>query len=377
MIVFYAKWIKILLFIFTPFMIGIREIKHNSDFMFYLTGYEEQEPLRLYDPYTAVKILLLLPRESLSDFDLSIDGRLAYGTYAGGYTDLYVWDIFSDNSPVNLKVSNLDASLIGWSPDGRYLAFNSQEGKQKKLYIWDGNTETEVASINHTKAFYHGSWSVDGRLAITVTYTSTGRYKSGELYVWDGHTLITLNKKHGNRMAAWSKDGKLAFLNTETDDYDNNELFVWDGISTINVAPQMSVLAAPLSWTHDGRLAFRVKSSEETDSQVYIWDGTQSTLFTHDYDIHIPIWHTDGKSIVWSDYPLFHVLDVDAIPLFNMQASSPVWTSDGALSFCVPTKNPYAWILSIWNGHRVIPVEKAGEFYGQWTNGNKFGCSYG
>ena len=80
-------------------------------------------------------------------------------------------------------------SPLAWSPDSRYLTFVSYENEERFLYIWDGNTVTNISPVDglDTVVQYYVDRGIDGRLAFVAVYGWSIWQFPPEIYIWDWH----------------------------------------------------------------------------------------------------------------------------------------------------------------------------------------------
>src|SRR5439155_16168842 len=106
---------------------------------------------------------------------------------------------------------------LAWSPDGRYLAFESYlDEKHKMIYIWDGKAIINITpnDLAETVEFYdEGSWSVDDHFAFNVWFDNgQSRGDPSEIYLWDGKSTTSLSQNPTGRdeRPTWNTDGRFA-----------------------------------------------------------------------------------------------------------------------------------------------------------------------
>jgi Tol biopolymer transport system component len=117
-------------------------------------------------------------------------------------------------------------------------------------------------------------------------------------------------------------------------DNSNIEIYVWDG-KTITTFPQGAENVTP-KWSPDGRLAFVSAKEEEGLRGVYVWDGKMLTDLSDS--------GSDDRSFAW--------------------------TNDGRLTF-VSARND-SWAIYVWDGVSPLnvlqsPFKQQTFLYAWWT----------
>jgi Tol biopolymer transport system component/predicted Ser/Thr protein kinase len=82
--------------------------------------------------------LLLGSKENKQPFDWSLDGRfIAYVTYGDPKTlgDVWVLPMFGDRKPIPLVRTEFTELFPSFSPDGRWIAYVSDETRQNEVYV--------------------------------------------------------------------------------------------------------------------------------------------------------------------------------------------------------------------------------------------------
>lgn len=208
---------------------------------------------------------------------VSADGRLAYPALnPGGNTtyNLFVWE-------QGLMTDLGDGVNPVWSADGR-LAFSSDRGERRGLYVWDGETLTNItadALIMPPPIYpYEPVWHTDGRLAFQ------GGGSGRDVYVWDGQTLTTAAEGYLADGIAWRADGCLTFGSLGNAIQSSN-LYLWcDGVLTVTELPDIGRLHGDMAWSDDERLALKITRafSGDYDPAIYLWGGANFHLCGRD-----------------------------------------------------------------------------------------------
>ena len=215
----------------------------------------------------------------------SRDGRLAW-IGGGRGQEVHIWDgksiqLFSDKSTTDEGPA--------WSDDGR-LAWTVNDTNQYSIRIWDGKSATTTTATDLTTGYaLRPIWSADGRLA----WQHIG--KNRDIYVWDGQTTTNVSSSAENDdFAVWSSDGRLAWESNPTL---APEIMVWDGKTAINVSNDPDVADFGPTWSSDGRLAW---TSDTGDApHIVVWDGKTVSRPLGDALALSPSW-SDARQMPWA-----------------------------------------------------------------------------
>lgn len=371
---------------------------NRTDVLVYMTydAYGEESSLMSYNPNTGETTTLLTER-GLGSFNLSRDGRLAYSSRHEGNTEIYVRENLSPNSPsINITQNPDTHDYIGaWSPDGRYLAFYTyQNNEPRRIYVWDGEQTLDVTPTNmpdNAEVYSDIAWSFDGRLVFTVIYSVTNSGTPSEIYLWDGNTTTNLsqNRFGTDRFPRWNSDGQIAFFSTQDGIYN---ILVWDGVSMENGSPDISTFTNipteltahstyyPFpTWTNNNQLAIMTTASQDSYTQIYVWDGETATNISQNPDLRNgrPRWTADGRWAFATFFPspqLLYVRDTENNIIFETEGQSPAWSSDGNLMFCTYVGSD-KWTLNLWDGQQTVEILSEYNIMAQWQSGERIFCS--
>lgn len=225
-------------------------------------------------------------RDFIWSLDWSPDGR--YVAAGSGDGRLYVWDTIGDN---NYYFDGHYDTIhdVAWSPDGKYLASISIDN----LFIWDTEAQIEVLMTEEILgAGTSVDWSPDGtKLAYDGLYVTILPFDDGET----GNTIMFEDTEYvGQDSVVWSSDGTLIASSGE------RAVFVWDA----ETGKQLQVMFGTLgdieqvTWHPNGQLIASIADDEamriwnvNTGEQVYILDGLGD-------DIETVEWTIDGTQLL-------------------------------------------------------------------------------
>ena len=364
----------------------------QNDYLVYRISNHPQPPqLIFYEPVNGLHTQILSEWD-IDEFSLSNDYRLAFSSSQRGSRKIYVLDYpFTENTPIEI-VPEMFAknTLLSWSPDGRYLLFDSVQAGNKKLSVWDGKGIVDI--YNYLGQVDEVAWSLNGQLAFTDFYTFVSPHEgdSSEIFLWDGKATVSIsqNPSGEDRFPAWNQDGQLAFLSERNDEHD---IFIWDGVSKangvpdvstfVNIAPRLTQYYSDPTWTDSGSIAFGANPPWDWNIQIYEWDGQKVRNISKNQFSHNggQTWRGDGY---WSFITFFSARqnlyirdEMNRTILKTKGQYTPAWSQNGLLIFCVPDYP--GWTLSMWNEKNVIEVSHGGFIEAIWGNGTGVFCTSG
>jgi Tol biopolymer transport system component len=192
-----------------------------------------------------------------------------------------------------------------WSPDGRWIAFESDTASFRDLYRMASDGSGLTRLTDNAEGNYEPAVSPDGA---SITFVSS-RDGDAEVYVMraDGSEPRRLTAFHADDWGPrWSPDGRrLAFLsNRERSD----RVFVvaadGTGLRKLDpaAAPDSMLIEADPAWSPDGtRLALTVRT-REGKSRIAVHDlrtGRRAFVSAADEVASMPAWSPDGRHLVY------------------------------------------------------------------------------
>lgn len=267
----------------------------------------------------AVCVAFLLPGEAVSDSALvpGKNGRIVLqGAERGGrdlgWSNLYAFRLDANGYFVQLTKGDWHDANPSWSPDGRWLAFDSNR-KAKAVLDWTGATPvdrdlfvmrddasglrrlTSGAAVDEDPA-----WAPDGTI---LAFTSD---RSGNGDVWTigrdgtGLTDLTASSRRLDMEPSWSPDGSRIAFNSYRDG--NQEIYVMDadGSNVIRLTTSPGMDRHP-AWAPDGaRIAFDSERSGNFEIYTMKVDGSDVRRLTNSaLTDSRPAWSPDARWIVF------------------------------------------------------------------------------
>jgi Tol biopolymer transport system component len=250
----------------------------------------EQEATRLTDHMREDASINLAPA-------LSPDGRrVAFISDRDYFNDIYIADVDDPGDADKLVKGERTATFeslrflragLGFSPDGRYLAFSSKVGEQDALYIMEIDGEDIVGEHRFDlEGIETPSWSPDGR---QLVFTGLDGGVS-DLFVVNrdgtGFRRLT-DDRYAQRDPVWSPDGRQIAFTTEFgpgtdfdllayDDYQVGLLDIESG--TVEFLPDQAGKNINPQWGPDGRTIAFI-SDRAGIPNVFVYDFERAATF--------------------------------------------------------------------------------------------------
>ena len=191
-----------------------------------------------------------------------------------------------------------------WSPDGRWIAFESDTASFRDLYRMASDGSGLRRLTNNPEGNYEPAVSPDGQ---SIAFVSS-RDGDAEVYVMraDGTQPRRITAFHLDDWApSWSPDGRrIAFLSSR-ERADRVFVVGADGLGLQRLdttAPDSMLAEAEPAWSPDGtRLALTVRRRGGT-ARIAVHDlrtGTRTLVSAADEVASMPAWSPDGKHLVY------------------------------------------------------------------------------
>ncbi len=192
-----------------------------------------------------------------------------------------------------LQIGHGPARMPSWSPNGEFLAVQSEQN----IWIYNTILEDPLALEGHTGFINDFDWSPDSQFIVSGSQDGTAR-------IWDvatGNIVRTIQLKNGRIQGpvwvAYNPDGtRIASLNPE-----NDTIHVWD----IATDDELSILqghqahVSAFAWNLEGTQL----ASSSFDGTLRIWDAETSQLLQtietgFDDMIRSLEWNRDGTRVL-------------------------------------------------------------------------------
>jgi len=195
-----------------------------------------------------------------------------------------IWTAPAENGTPR-QITNTDGAAErspSWSPDGKWIAYFSDEDGEYELYVTqsDGRGETRQLTDGNKTYFMNPNWAPDSE---TIAYTD----KAGNLYLTqleDGSTEIVDTNEWGNPLSIdWSRDSRWMTYAKQESESITSAIYIYDTEEgTLNKVT--SGFFADQSPAFGGDFLYYVSARDFTSPQyedvgsTFVYDGTNKII---------------------------------------------------------------------------------------------------
>lgn len=261
---------------------------------------------------------LLTLSDLVVNASVSLSPNLDYlAAYSNG--NVKIWNVSSGNVVSMLDDVSLSSNtLLVWSPDGRWIATNTDS----EVAIWEAVTGELVLNLSgHQNDVGSISWSPDGNSLMTSSY-------DGVAYLWNVRDLGDLNlwevEEDFSEIddVSWSPDDKYLLVSGS-----GENIHIWD-IENRELALVLSGHGTAINeanWSPDGT---RIVSADK-DGRVIIWDSATGeeivALPEQSGPINRVSWSPDGSKVLL-------VINQGGSKIYDIQSGEELVSFDGTCS---------------------------------------------
>jgi TolB protein len=246
-----------------------------------------------------------LPAWSPNGKQLAFEFNPDFAGRPAAKSDVYVMNADGSRARNLTKALPGFAGDPGWSPDGRYIVFESVQKGNSDIYRIDVRTRAQRRLTTSPAPDEDPSWSRKGRIAFT-----SARDGNREIYVMDANGKGVRNitrSPASDRNPSWSPDGNSVAFDSDRDG--NLEIYVTNESFVLRRLTNDSALDALPAWAPDGQQIVFVSDREEPGNRdLYAMkaDGTNVRKLTQS-----PAWDVAPD---WGTAPLGRVGKPPTLP---------------------------------------------------------------
>jgi TolB protein len=235
----------------------------------------------------------------------SPDGKqIAFYSDQDGDWDLYVMD-GNGESATNLTHNEVDdRGRFSWSPDSSRLVFDGKySDPSKEIYVVNIE-EGILRPITHDRIWQgNPAWLPDGKRIIYSTAEQAEVYGLAITGIETGDTVQLLENERWASLPDISSDGNwIAFEAVREDGFSRIDVIKADGSIRYESICGDNLAHSPI-WSPDGEWIAFVGGPKDNDlSQLFITrrDGSEITTLVEDGVVNFPSWSPDGKWIAFT-----------------------------------------------------------------------------
>ena len=296
-----------------------------------------------------------------------------------------VWVVDAEGGwPQQLTFFNERVSSVAWAPKDGNLLFAMDEGgsERHQLYLIDNSSGGRVVPLTNSPEVMHifGGWSPDGR---SIAYASNERHRAHfDIYVHDidnGQARLVYQQDGSNSVAAWSPDGRYLVINHDnTSTYDDLILLDLQSGETRQLTPEGDLSSyGSVRWDSQGKGLYLTTNRErefQALAYVDVASGEFATLADSPWDVEASSLSPDGRLLAYianeAGYSRAFIRDLEnqtdtpvkGLPECTLQnprgSASVVWSPDSKrIAFTIngATRNPDIWLYDI-NSETLRPL---------------------
>jgi hypothetical protein len=218
----------------------------------------------------------------------------------GGAISVFYWDgTYDANAERNIQeiapitlIPNTGNNQFGLSLYDGKIAWNSSDGNDYEIYLWDGtynNGQPNISQITNNSDFDQAPSMADGMIA-----WRGGEFVSQSVRYWDGSSVQELNGSPvmwDSVTSVSTSNGAIAWRG-----YPDQSIYYWDG--TFSGGSPNIVAAATKGFPldrlsdpslHNGKISYikhDSSRSEGTDEAVFYWNGADTLQISEWYDLY-------------------------------------------------------------------------------------------
>lgn len=260
------------------------------------------------EPITTTPALSgIQPTPSISTTEVVVDpppltGTVVFHRQTGDKNQIFKVDLATgETTQLTKEGDNIDPK---WSPDGKQIAYASDQGKKFELWLMDADGSNKRQLTQNDFNDWSPNWSPDG----TKLVYDSNEVPYAHMYILDlatGTSKRLLNTPGNEGAPKWSPDGSKIIYMNDNEGYFNLFTVKPDGSDIVQIT-DFGQDDRP-NWSRDGKkITFRRQtfaSSFFSGSQVFVADadGKNAVQLTNNNAANDwPAFSPDGKWIVYA-----------------------------------------------------------------------------
>lgn len=253
--------------------------------------------------YTRTGIVLCIAFLLSSHLQAAQGPLLSYVVKKAGGTDIYCADT-AGNIIRRIETDVPNIGSLSWSPDGRFVAYQSNHEGTPNIYVMDIRNKTSRLLTNHQGRNLRPAWSPNGKW-ITFVSDRAGEYLDVYRMDTDGSNVRRLTNRGNNWEPDWSPDSQWIAFNATQDRRTALYIMTADGKGRRQLKAGVFT-SAGCTWSPDGRqIAFATGNEFEVGVNIYVIDidGNNLRKLTQVGALSLathPAWSSDGEWIAYS-----------------------------------------------------------------------------
>ncbi len=303
---------------------------------------------------------------------LPADAEITFASWRGESLDLYS---LTAMGAVNLTASPAQETNPVWSPDGRYLAYLSDNKEKQTLGIYDAERDVWQVSAGPVALGDMPVWSPDSQLVAFVCEESAQQTIC--LSNYDGDLIEQVSGLPAGNLGglSWSPDGTMLLFHVVNGTESEVYRYTLHSRDILNLTYRAGENRSP-AWSPDGHtIAFVSGDGQERGIYTLPIDSNQARIWVQADILDGPVWSPDGSQIAFSQ-----VIDgerrVCTIAVGETQAIcapkdgiQPVWSPDGSslVYESRQTKSSELYLFRMGTDQpQRLTFEKSGNFAAAW-----------